>query len=239
MQNGGALPLRHGDLSGSPREPGEGTVVLGPTAIAPYVGGGGSAHVTPYDPVQGPYDALAAAAGAGANLRYLPGRDLDGQVAPSSALSAPDPAAGYPNWTLSPADAAFANQPGLLRQQITADPVASGAQPVLYTGPGAAPDQVDATVDYTGGKSLPAGTAWRWSGLFTAPSNPGGTAWQLKVFVANQASSQLFGDSLATNPGRKVNIGGTPPRRRPPTRGLTETSRSHDPANETLQQLGV
>jgi beta-glucosidase len=236
LKNGGALPLRHGDLSGTPGEPDEGTVVLGPTAIAPYVGGGGSAHVTPYDPVQGPYDALAAAAGAGANLRYLPGYDLDGQVAPSSALSAPDPAAGYPNWTLSPADAAFANQPGLLRQQITSDPVASGAQPVLYTGPGAAPDQVDATVDYTGGKSLPAGTAWRWSGLFTAPSNPGGTAWQLKVFVANQASSQLFADSLATNPGRKVNIGAYPAAPTSSYAGLTETSRSHDPANETLQQ---
>lgn len=35
---------------------------------------------------------------------------------PSSALSAPDPAANYPNWTLTPADAAFAGKPGLLRQ---------------------------------------------------------------------------------------------------------------------------
>ena len=70
---------------------------------------------------------------------YLPGYDLDGQVVPSSALSAPDSAAGCPNWTLTPADAAFTGQPGLLRQQITTDPVAAGAQPILYTGPGAAP----------------------------------------------------------------------------------------------------
>jgi beta-glucosidase len=134
LKNDGALPLSHGDLSGNGK--GNGVVVMGPTAIAPYIGGGGSAHVTPYDPVQGPYDALAAAAGGTANLTYVPGYDLDGHVVPSSALSAPDPAAGYPNWTLTPADAAFASQPGLLRQQITTDTVASGAQPALYTGPG-------------------------------------------------------------------------------------------------------
>ena len=58
-----------------------GVVVMGPTAIAPYIGGGGSAHVTPYDPAQGPYDALTAAAGPHSNLSYVPGYDLDGQVA--------------------------------------------------------------------------------------------------------------------------------------------------------------
>jgi beta-glucosidase len=231
LKDEGALPLTHRDLFGR----GSGAVVMGPTAIAPYVGGGGSAHVTPYDPVQSPYDALAAAAGTGANLSYVPGYDLDGQLVPSSALTAPDPAAGYPNWTLTPADAAFANQPGLLRQQITTDPVASGAQPVLYTGADAAPDQLDPTVDYTGNTALPANTAWRWSGLFTAPSNPGGTGWQLKVFVANQASSQLFVDSLA-NSGRAINIGAYPAAPTSSYAGLTETSRSHDPNNENLQQ---
>jgi beta-glucosidase len=208
---------------------------MGPTAIAPYVGGGGSAHVTPYDPVQGPFDALAGMAGAKANLRYVPGYDLDGQVVPSAPMSAPDPAAGYPNWTLTPADAAFANQPGLLRQQITTDPVPSGSQPVLYTGSDAAPDRVDATVDYSGANTLPANTAWRWSGLFTAPANPGGTGWQLKVFVAHQASSQLFVDGL-TNASRRVNINAYPAAPTSSYAGLTETSRSHDPANETLQQ---
>lgn len=234
LKNEGALPLRRGDLSGSGA--GNGVVVMGPTAIAPYIGGGGSAHVTPYDPVQGPYDALSAAAGAAANLHYVPGYDLDGQVAPSSAFSAPDPAAGYPNWTLTPADATFAGQPGLLRQQITTAPVPSGAQPVLYTGTDAAPDQLDPTVDYTGANTLPANTAWRWSGLFTAPGNPGGTSWQLKVFVANQVSSQLFADSLATNPGRKTNIGAYPAAPTSSYAGLNETARSHDLANRTLQQ---
>jgi beta-glucosidase len=212
---------------------------MGPTAVAPYIGGGGSAHVTPYDPAQGPYDALSAALGRRANLSYVPGYDLDGQVTPSSALSAPDPAANYPNWTLTPADAAFAGQPGLLRQQTTTDPVASGAQPVLYTGPGAAPDQLDPTADYTGTKSLPAGTAWRWSGLLTAPANPGGTGWQLKVFVNNQASAQLFIDGLAvggSSNARDINIGAYPAAPSSSYAALAETARSHDPANETLQQ---
>ena len=122
--SGGALPLTNGDLSGN------GTVVLGPTAVAPYIDGGGSSHVTPYDPAMSPYDALLGKAPAGAKLSYVPGYDLDGVVTPSSALTAPDPAENYPNWTLTPADAAFAGQHGLLRQQITTAAVASGAQPV-------------------------------------------------------------------------------------------------------------
>ncbi len=237
LKNNGALPLSHGDLSGSGT--GNGVVVMGPTAIAPYTGGGGSAHVTPYDPVPSPYDALAAAAGSTANLHYVPGYDLDGAVTPSSALSAPDPAQGYPNWTLTPADAAFAGQPGLLRQQITTDPVPSGSQPVLFSGTGAAPDQLDPTVDYTGSNTLPPNTSWRWSGLLTAPANPGGTAWQLKAFVKNQASAQLFVDGLGvggSSNARDINIGAYPAAPTSSYAGLNEAARSHDPANPTLQQ---
>jgi beta-glucosidase len=232
----GALPLSPDGHRGHGNN---GLVVMGPTAIAPYIGGGGSAHVTPYDPAQGPYDALSAAIGRRADLSYVPGYDLDGQVTASSALSAPDPAANYPNWTLTPADTAFAGQPGLLRQQITTDPVASGAQPALYADPGATPDQLDTTVDYTGTTSLPAGTAWRWSGLLTAPANPGGTGWQLKVFVRNQASAQLFIDGLAaggSSNAQDINIGAYPAAPSSSYAALTESARSHDPANETLQQ---
>src|SRR5690349_1639536 len=223
LKNNGVLPLSKRDKD---------VLVLGPTAIAPYVDGGGSSHVTPYDPAISPYDALRA---AGVRASYVPGYDLDGQVVPSSALSAPDPAAGYPNWTLTPADAAFAGQPGLLRQQTTTDAVAPGAQPVLYTGPGAAPDRVDATLDSTGTATLPAGTAWRWSGLLTAPANPGGTAWQLKVFVQNQASSQLFVDGL-DNAARRVNLAAYPAAPASSYAGLAEAARSHDPAHPALQQ---
>jgi beta-glucosidase len=236
QNNGNALPLSRGDYRGQGNG---GVVVMGPTGIAPYIGGGGSAHVTPYDTVEGPYDALATAMGPRANISYVPGYDLDGQVVPSSALSAPDPAANYPNWTLTPADTTFAGQPGLLRQQTTTDPVASGAQPVLYTGPGAAPDQLDATVNYTGANSLPADTAWRWSGLLDTPSNPGGTGWQLKIFVQNQASSQLFIDGLAASgsaSARHINIGAYPAAPSSSYATLSESARSHDPANEALQQ---
>ena len=93
--------------------------------------------------------------------RLLPHGRAGSAGRPGPAGTAAYPAAGYPNWTLTPADAAFANQPGLLRQQITTDPVASGAQPVLYTGSDAAPDRVDSTIDYTGQSALAPSTAWR------------------------------------------------------------------------------
>jgi beta-glucosidase len=227
--DGHALPLTGSDLSGN------GTVVMGPTAIAPYIGGGGSAHVTPYDTVQGPFDALSARAPAGAKLSYVPGYDLDGTVTPSSVLTAPDPAESYPNWTLNAGDAQFAGQHGLLRQQITTDPVAADSKPVLATG-GAA-DRLDPTVDYTGADTLPAGTGWRWSGTLTAPSNPAGTSWTLNVFVAGQSSAQLFVDGL-TNAQRRVNIGAYPAAPTSSFAGLGESNRSHDPAHEDLQLAG-
>jgi beta-glucosidase len=226
-----ALPLTRGDT--------DGLLVLGPTAVAPYYGGGGSAHVIPYDGSTSAYDAIRAQAGQlggrDRHVSYVPGYDLDGTVVPSSALSAPDPAAGYPDWTLTPADAAFAGQPGLLRQQITPDPVASGAQPVRSTAGDAAPDRLDPTVDYSGDTTLPAGTAWRWSGQLTAPANPGGTGWQLKVFVRNQAGAQLFVDGLTTAE-RRVSIGAYPAAPASSYAALGETARSHDPANPALQQ---
>jgi beta-glucosidase len=214
------LPLTHGDATA-------GLAVIGPTAVAPYVGGGGSAHVTPYDPVESPYAALVA---AGAHVKYAQGYDLDGHVVPSSALTAPDPANPDPNWTLTPADAAFAGQHGLLRQQITTAAVPSGSQPALQ--PGGAPDQLDSTVDHTGSNSLPAGTGWRWTGTLTAPT---AGPWQLKVFVAHQANAQLFVDGLA-NAQRRINIGAYPAAPTSSYAGLNESARSHDLAAPDLQQ---
>jgi beta-glucosidase len=202
------LPLTCEDLT-----TGNGIVMMGPTALTTYTGGGGSAHVIPYDPVESSYDALIAAAtakcGDGVKIGWVPGYDVDGPVVPSSVLSAPDPAEVYPNWTLKPEDAAFANMPGLLRQQITTDTVPSGMQPVLYTGADAAPDQLDATVEYIGDNGLPAGTAWRWSGTFTAPA---AGSYSLRIFIADQSSSQLFIDGLTTsNPNtRRINVGSYP-----------------------------
>jgi beta-glucosidase len=222
-----ALPLSRRDLAGA------GLVVMGPTAIAPYIDGGGSSHVTPYDPAQSPFDALVSAAGPAAHVRYVPGYDLDGLVVPATALTAPDPAKPDPNWTLTAADAAFAGQPGLLRQQTTTAAVASGQQPVLE--PGGAPDQLDPTLDYTRTRTLPASTAWRWTGTLTAPS---AGPWQLKVFVSGQASAQMFIDGLTTDSGGplKVNMGAYPAAPSTSYAGLNEASRSHDPSNESLQQ---
>lgn len=220
--DGSLLPLTNSDLSN--------LLVMGPTAIAPYIGGGGSAHVIPYDPAIGPYDALVSATGAA--IKYVPGYDLDGQLVPSTLLTAPDPAEGYANWTLKPEDAAFANQPGLLRQQVMTATVASGAQPVLYTGADAAADKLDSVVDYTGANTLPAGTAWRWSGTFTAPA-AGST--QLKIFVKDQTSSQLFVDGLTTTQ-RRINIGAYPAWPNNSFASQTQTAKSHDPKAEGLQQ---
>ena len=124
----------------------------------------------------------------------------------------------------------------------------SGTQPTLYTGADAAPDQLDPLVNYTGSNALPANTAWRWTGTFTAPSAGN---WQLKVFVKNQTSAALFVDGLKTGiqrcfPGfgcftfggadAKINIGSYPAFPSSSYAGLTEESKSHDPAAPGLQQ---
>ncbi len=181
------LPLSCEDLT-----TGNGVVLMGPTAISTYTGGGGSAHVRPYDTVESTYDALIEAAtamcGQGVMVSYVPGYDLNGPIVPSSVLSAPDP---------------FAGQPGLLRQQITRDPVASGDEPVLYDGPDAAPDQLDSTVNYNWTNMLPANTAWRWTGVLTAPSDGN---YALRIYAAYQDSAQLFVDGLSSG-DREINLG--------------------------------
>jgi beta-glucosidase len=225
--DGDILPLTCTDLTGN------GVVLMGPTAISTYTGGGGSAHVIPFDPVQSSYDALIAAAkakcGENVEISYVPGYDIDGPIVPSSVLKAPDPAEGYPNWTLKPEDAVFANQPGLLRQQITTDAVPSGSQPVFYTDADAAPDQLDAMVNYVGDNGLPAGTAWRWSGTLTAPADG---SYALRIFIANQSSAQLFTEGLTTSQ-RRINQG-TYPNYFPNSMtssyaSLTVANKTHDP----------
>jgi len=218
---GNALPLGSGDLRG------DGIVVMGPTAVAPYVGGGGSAHVTPFEPVQSPYDGLIAAAGRDARIGFVPGYDLDGQLVPSSAVTAP-------------AGSAFAGQNGWLRTQISTTVPPSGSPPEAC-GASCAPDQLDPTVDDVGARALPANTAWRWQSTFTAPS---AGSWQLKIFVANQSSAQLFMDGLATTPDRRINIGafgvtgGIGGSAVPAWDGLNQTQKSHDPSLPKLQQGG-
>jgi len=196
------LPLSSSDFAGN------GVLVIGPTATATYTGGGGSAHVTPFEPITNALTALRTAAGSG-TVNYVQGYDLDGQLVPSSAVTVPGGTSVMPGG-LPPADAGFAGQNGWLRQQVSTTVPASGSEPAACVGTCAA-DQVDPTVNYTSNTStLPAGTAWRWTTHFTVPAAPAGSnSWQLKVFVKNQSANgaQLFVDGLANSPNRRVNIG--------------------------------
>jgi beta-glucosidase len=227
----GALPLKATDFTGN------GVVVMGPTATATYVGGGGSAHVTPFEPITNSLTALRTAAGSGM-VNYVQGYDLDGEVVPSSAATVPAGTSVLPGG-LPPADAGFAGQHGWLRQQISTTIPVSGSQPDACSGT-CAPDRVDTTVDYTtGSTTLPAGTAWRWTTTFTAPS---AGSWQLKVFVKNQSSAQLFVDGLA-NAQRRVNMGaygvaagGIGGSSISAWDGLAQTAKSHEGLE--LQQAG-
>ncbi len=113
------------------------SVVVGPAAVHPLVGGGGSSHVLPLG-VDAPLAALRRRTG-GADVRYVAGIDLDGEPVPASALS--PPAAG----------GAGSRASGLLRSE---DDASAG---------------VDAVVDFTGDRMLPATHRRRWSGSLTAP----------------------------------------------------------------------
>ena len=228
---GGALPLKPSDFSGP------GVLVMGPTATATYVGGGGSAHVTPFEPITNSLNALRAAA-LGGTVSYVQGYDLDGEVVPSSAATVPAGTSVLPGG-LPAADAAFAGQHGWLRQQISTTIPASGSEPGACSG-SCAPDRVDATVDYSPVSStLPAGTAWRWTTTFAAPS---AGSWQLKIFVKKQSSAQLFVDGLATAQ-RSVNMGpygvaagGIGGSSIAAWDGLAQTAKSHEGLE--LQQAG-
>jgi beta-glucosidase len=75
--------------------------------------------------------------------------------------------------------------------------------------------------------------------MFTAPASPATGSYQIKIFVANQTSAQLFVDGLQTAQ-RRINIGAYPF-----TTAITattswatlgETSKSHDPNFQYAQQ---
>jgi beta-glucosidase len=75
---GGVLPFSPTGLAS--------VVVVGPTAVTPMVGGGGSAHVLPLD-TEAALPALRRRAPSGVVVRYFPGIDLDGAAVPSAALA--------------------------------------------------------------------------------------------------------------------------------------------------------
>ncbi|WP_030718920.1 glycoside hydrolase family 3 protein [Streptomyces sp. NRRL S-237] len=60
--------------------------VIGPTGQVPFVGGGGSAHVTP-DGAPAPLTAIRRRAGNGSTVRYALGEDLYGRPLPAKLLT--------------------------------------------------------------------------------------------------------------------------------------------------------
>jgi beta-glucosidase len=178
--DGGFFPLSCADFADG------GVLVTGPTAFAPYTGGGGSAHVTPKPNAQSPYDALVAAATAkcggspviNATPGYLPSTNVDGWPVPTHGGSASDPS----------------NQPGLLRTQASSGAVVPpGTAVTPCSDGGCAAPQDDQTVNYTNynNATLAPGTGWVWQGSVTAPSTDG--PWVLRVCYANQAASPTNG----------------------------------------------
>jgi beta-glucosidase len=215
------LPLKGSDFSG------DGVLMVGPTSVTPYIGGGGSANVTPYDDAPSPYGALKSAAPADGKVTYSRGYDLDGSVVPTSVLA-------------PPADSPFVGQTGLVRTQISPTVPAAGTAPAACAT-ACAPDVIEPTVDHTASTgTLAAGTAWRWQGTLTAPSDGD---YQLKIFVKNQSSAQLYLDGGLTNADRRINLGpygvasgGIGGSTVSSWHKLTQTAKSHDPAAGKLHQ---
>jgi beta-glucosidase len=181
--DGGFYPLSCSDFTGG------GVLVTGPTAFAPYTGGGGSAHVTPKPNVQSPYDALVAAAASkcggnpaiSATPGYLPGTTVDGWPVPTqgggAGGSAVDPG----------------SHPGLLRTQAGSGAVVPPGTAVTPCSTSCAAPQDDRTVNYSNYNNavLAPGTGWVWQGSVTAPATDG--PWILRVCYANQAASATNG----------------------------------------------
>jgi beta-glucosidase len=177
----GFFPLQCSDFTGA------GVLVTGPTAFAPYTGGGGSAHVTPKPNAQSPYDALVAAATAkcggnpvvNATPGYLPSTNVDGWPVPTHGGSASDPG----------------GHPGLLRTQASSGTVVPPGTAITPCTPGSgcAAPQDDQVVNYTNYNNavLAPGTGWVWQGSVTAPPTDG--PWVLRVCYANQVASATNG----------------------------------------------
>ena len=135
---------------------------MGPTAIAPYIGGGGSATSPPTTrrrarttPCRGGWPAREHLLRAGLRPRRA-GRRLVRAVRAGPGGELPgldaDPSRRGVRRAARAAAPADHHRPG--RERRAAGPVHRA---------GAAPDQLDATVDYTGASTLAAGTAWRWT----------------------------------------------------------------------------
>jgi len=137
---GGVLLKNRGDILPLDRRALRALAVIGPTARAPLLGGGGSSRVAPFPGVRSPLDVLIERAGPGGHIVYQTGVELDGVAAPTAILSPTNPAGSRGlERTVSPGGAT----------QIDAQ--------VDFTGANAAP-------------AAPDGTTYTWTGFVTAPT---------------------------------------------------------------------
>jgi len=123
--------------------------LIGPTAKALLVGGGGSARVPPMHTGR-PYDALRKWAPL-VPFTYAVGYDLDGIAVPPSAVT-PEGRAGAHGW---------------LRRTAAGAGGARGTPAAPVAAPGE--DHVDPAIEFVGATALPAGSSWTWTGTVTAP----------------------------------------------------------------------
>ena len=147
---------------------------MGPTATATYVGGGGSAHVTPFEPITNSAD-RAAGSGRPGTVNYVQGYDLDGQLVPSSAATVPAGTSVLPRRPsgrrrrlrgaerlAAPADLDDDHRPRVGARCLHAAP----ARPTRSTRPSTTP---------TGTSTLPAGHGVALDDDFTVPAAPAGS----------------------------------------------------------------
>jgi beta-glucosidase len=170
---GGTLPLRAADLRS--------LAVIGPTARQLLVGGGGSSRVVGFtEREKSPLTALRERVGSPGDITFAVGRDLQGELVPSSALSPPNAAPG---------------QHGLLRTDNRTG--ATQIDPTIdFVGPNALPEGTNAT--WTGTLTTPT------TGVYELGVQAAGTTAQVRVDGNVVANSGGIFDVLGTSLRRTV-----------------------------------
>jgi beta-glucosidase len=171
--DGRTLPLRADDLRS--------LAVIGPTARQLLVGGGGSSRVVGFtEREKSPLTALRARLGASGDITFAVGRDLQGELVPSSVLAPPNAAPG---------------QHGLLRTDKQTGATQVDAT-IDFVGPSALPEGTDAT--WTGTITAPT------TGVYELGVQTAGTTAQVTVDGGVVANSGGIFDVLGTSLRRTV-----------------------------------
>jgi beta-glucosidase len=167
----GALPLRAADLRS--------LAVIGPTARQLLVGGGGSSRVVGFtEREKSPLSALRERVGS--DITFAVGRDLQGELVPSSVLSPPNAAPGEHGLLRTD------NETGATQVDATID----------FVGPNALPEGTNAT--WTGTITAPT------TGVYELGVQAAGTTAQVTVDGSVVANSGGIFDVLGTSLRRTV-----------------------------------